>query len=208
MSLPLGPLGPPRGGHDPGRNAKAGNGEMTFDRRVAGAIEALEFLRRHMRTDKVILLAESMGTLTGGPWSGAGPTERWDLGPGTQIWSGRSEPAAYAEPGPQAALAARGARFYRSDKVDRLVGVESAGRTGRGFCCCCASSRANCRRKRLSVVLGDVSDAMVHFVVHALSAPQRPGRRRVRARRAWSAWRWWCRPRWGRRTRTSAPPRR
>jgi hypothetical protein len=116
-----------------GRNAKAGNGEMTFDRRVADAIEVLEFLGRHLRTDKVILLAESMGTLTGGPWSGAGPTERWDLGPGTRTWSGRSGPAAYAEPGPQAALPARGARSYRSDKADRLVGVESAGRTGRGF---------------------------------------------------------------------------
>jgi pimeloyl-ACP methyl ester carboxylesterase len=46
-----------------GRNAKAGNGEMPVDRRVVGAIEAFEFLARHLRTDKVILLAESMGTL-------------------------------------------------------------------------------------------------------------------------------------------------
>jgi hypothetical protein len=38
-----------------GRNAKAGNGEMTFDRRDTPT-----------RTDKVILLAESMGTLTAG----------------------------------------------------------------------------------------------------------------------------------------------
>jgi hypothetical protein len=74
-----------------GRNAKAGNGEMTFDRRVAGAIEAFEFLRWHLRTDKVILLAESVGTLTGGPWSGAGPTERWDLaGNAKMAWAFRS----------------------------------------------------------------------------------------------------------------------
>lgn len=39
---------------------------MTFDRRVAGAIEAFEFLRRRLRTDKVVLLAESVGTLTAG----------------------------------------------------------------------------------------------------------------------------------------------
>jgi len=38
---------------------------MTFDRRVADAIEVVEFLRKHLRKDKVILLAESMGTLTG-----------------------------------------------------------------------------------------------------------------------------------------------
>jgi len=50
-----------------GRNGKAGSGEMTFDRRVDDAIEVLEFLREHLGVDKVIVLAESMGTLTGLP---------------------------------------------------------------------------------------------------------------------------------------------
>jgi pimeloyl-ACP methyl ester carboxylesterase len=49
------------------RNGKTGSGEMTFDRRVADAIEVIEFLRRHLGVDKVIVLAESMGTLTGLP---------------------------------------------------------------------------------------------------------------------------------------------
>jgi pimeloyl-ACP methyl ester carboxylesterase len=40
---------------------------MTFDRRVADAIELIEFLCRHLGTDGVIVLAESMGTLTGLP---------------------------------------------------------------------------------------------------------------------------------------------
>jgi pimeloyl-ACP methyl ester carboxylesterase len=50
-----------------GRNGKAGSGEMTFERRVFDAIELTEFLRNHLRKDKVILLAESMGTLVGVP---------------------------------------------------------------------------------------------------------------------------------------------
>lgn len=50
-----------------GRNGKAGSGEMTFDCRVADAVEVIEFLRRYLGTDKVIVLAESMGTLTGTP---------------------------------------------------------------------------------------------------------------------------------------------
>jgi hypothetical protein len=49
-----------------GRNAKAAAGDHPLDRRVADAIEAFEFLRGHLRTDKVILVAESMGTLTAG----------------------------------------------------------------------------------------------------------------------------------------------
>jgi pimeloyl-ACP methyl ester carboxylesterase len=40
---------------------------MTFDRRVTDAIELIEFLRRHLNSDEVIVLAESMGTLTGLP---------------------------------------------------------------------------------------------------------------------------------------------
>jgi pimeloyl-ACP methyl ester carboxylesterase len=50
-----------------GRNGKAGSGEMTFDRRVADAVEVIDFLRQHLGVDKVIVLAESMGTLTGLP---------------------------------------------------------------------------------------------------------------------------------------------
>jgi pimeloyl-ACP methyl ester carboxylesterase len=50
-----------------GRNGKTGSGEMTFERRVDDAIEVIEFLRQHLGVDKVIVLAESMGTLTGLP---------------------------------------------------------------------------------------------------------------------------------------------
>jgi pimeloyl-ACP methyl ester carboxylesterase len=50
-----------------GRNGKPGSGEMTFDRRVADAIELVDFLRNYLSKDKVTLLAESMGTLTGLP---------------------------------------------------------------------------------------------------------------------------------------------
>jgi len=49
------------------RNGKAGSGAMTFDRRVSDAIELTEFLRQHLAKDKVVLLAESMGTLAGVP---------------------------------------------------------------------------------------------------------------------------------------------
>jgi pimeloyl-ACP methyl ester carboxylesterase len=50
-----------------GRNGKAGCGELTFDGMVADGIEVAEFLRRHLRKEKVILLAGSMGTLIGVP---------------------------------------------------------------------------------------------------------------------------------------------
>jgi len=50
-----------------GRNGKAGSGEMTFDRRVSDAIELTKFLCQYLHKDKVIVLAESMGTLTGVP---------------------------------------------------------------------------------------------------------------------------------------------
>src|SRR5829696_7415064 len=49
------------------RNGKAGTGPMTFDRRVSHAIELIEFVRGHLGVDRVIVLAESMGTLTGLP---------------------------------------------------------------------------------------------------------------------------------------------
>lgn len=50
-----------------GRNGKAGSGEMTFDRRIEDAIELSEFLRRHLGKHKLMVLAESMGTLVGVP---------------------------------------------------------------------------------------------------------------------------------------------
>jgi pimeloyl-ACP methyl ester carboxylesterase len=50
-----------------GRTGKAGSGPMTFDQRVADAVELIDLLRQHLGVDKVILLAESMGTLTGLP---------------------------------------------------------------------------------------------------------------------------------------------
>lgn len=49
------------------RNGKTGSGEMTFNRRVSDAIELIDFLRSYLGKDRVILLAESMGTLTGVP---------------------------------------------------------------------------------------------------------------------------------------------
>lgn len=50
-----------------GRNGKSGTGEMTFGRRVSDAIEVTEFLRQYLHKDKVVLLAESMGTMVGVP---------------------------------------------------------------------------------------------------------------------------------------------
>lgn len=49
------------------RNGKAGSGDMTFARRVSDAIELINYLRDYLQKDKVVLLAESMGTLTGIP---------------------------------------------------------------------------------------------------------------------------------------------
>jgi pimeloyl-ACP methyl ester carboxylesterase len=50
-----------------GRTGKANSGPMTFDQRVADAIEVVDFLRQRLDKDKVIVLAESMGTLTSLP---------------------------------------------------------------------------------------------------------------------------------------------
>ena len=49
------------------RTGKAASGPMTFDQRVADAIEVIELLREHLGVEKVVVLAESMGTLTGLP---------------------------------------------------------------------------------------------------------------------------------------------
>ncbi len=56
-----------------GRSGKSGSGAMTFDCRVADAIELVEFLCRHLGKQKLVLLAESMGTLTGVPLAKARP---------------------------------------------------------------------------------------------------------------------------------------
>jgi pimeloyl-ACP methyl ester carboxylesterase len=50
-----------------GRNGKAGSREMTFDRMVDDGIEVAEFLRAYLKSDKIILLSSSMGTLVGVP---------------------------------------------------------------------------------------------------------------------------------------------
>jgi hypothetical protein len=62
MSLPMSPVGPARGGQDPGPQRRGRQQEITVDRRVVGALEAFEFLGRQLRTDSVVLLAGSMGT--------------------------------------------------------------------------------------------------------------------------------------------------
>jgi pimeloyl-ACP methyl ester carboxylesterase len=49
------------------RTGKAGSGPMTFGQRVDDAIELIDFLRAHLGVDQVVVLAESMGTLTGLP---------------------------------------------------------------------------------------------------------------------------------------------
>lgn len=50
-----------------GRNGKPTNEDMTFARRVSDAVELVQYLRWRLGVEKVILLAESMGTLTGVP---------------------------------------------------------------------------------------------------------------------------------------------
>ena len=50
-----------------GRHGKPGSEGMSFDCRVSDAIELTEFLLQYLCKDKMILLAESMGTLTGLP---------------------------------------------------------------------------------------------------------------------------------------------
>jgi pimeloyl-ACP methyl ester carboxylesterase len=49
------------------RNGKAGCGELTFGVMVDDAIEVAEFLRKHLRKDKLVVLAGSMGTMVGVP---------------------------------------------------------------------------------------------------------------------------------------------
>jgi pimeloyl-ACP methyl ester carboxylesterase len=49
------------------RTGKAASGPMTFDQRVTDAIELIDLLRQELGVDKVVVLAESMGTLTGLP---------------------------------------------------------------------------------------------------------------------------------------------
>jgi pimeloyl-ACP methyl ester carboxylesterase len=47
------------------RNGKAGNDTWTFDQLADDGIEVIEFLRRHLRQDKVILLGHSQGSIVG-----------------------------------------------------------------------------------------------------------------------------------------------
>jgi pimeloyl-ACP methyl ester carboxylesterase len=50
-----------------GRSGPVPDGENTFERLVDDAVEVVEFLREHLRTDTVVLLAGSMGTIVGLP---------------------------------------------------------------------------------------------------------------------------------------------
>lgn len=50
-----------------GRSGKPDTSEMTFSRRVSDAVELAEFLCKYLHKDRLILLAESMGVLTGLP---------------------------------------------------------------------------------------------------------------------------------------------
>jgi pimeloyl-ACP methyl ester carboxylesterase len=91
------------------------------------------FLRRHLRTDKVVLVAESMGTLT----AGSLVKRRPDRPVGSGAWNANMAWAFRANVPPpnldRRLLFPRGAGPYRSHKAERLVGAASAGRAGRGF---------------------------------------------------------------------------
>jgi pimeloyl-ACP methyl ester carboxylesterase len=50
-----------------GRSGKDAMGAMTFEHRIADAVEVSEYLRQYLEKDRLVLLAESMGTLVGVP---------------------------------------------------------------------------------------------------------------------------------------------
>jgi pimeloyl-ACP methyl ester carboxylesterase len=50
-----------------GKNGKIGSGEMTIERMFQDGIEVSEFLRKHLKKDKIILFAHSWGTVLGIP---------------------------------------------------------------------------------------------------------------------------------------------
>lgn len=50
-----------------GKNGKAGSGAMTIDRMVQDGIEVTQFIREHLKKEKIILLAHSWGTILGIP---------------------------------------------------------------------------------------------------------------------------------------------
>jgi pimeloyl-ACP methyl ester carboxylesterase len=50
-----------------GRNGKAGCGKLTFDGMIDEAIEVTNFLRKLLNQDKIVLMADSMGTMIGIP---------------------------------------------------------------------------------------------------------------------------------------------
>jgi hypothetical protein len=155
------------GGRTLGRNAKAGNGEITFDRRVAGAIEAFEFLRRHLRTDKVILVAESMGTLTAGS-PGAAPARPSG---GSGAWNANMAWAFRATCLRRTWTAGRPSRAWRClTAATRWIGwwvLSLLAELAEGLLLRCLES-SELYRKRLSVVLDHVSDAFGPPVRHGV----------------------------------------
>ena len=48
-----------------GRNGRSGSGEMTLDRIAADGAELSEYLGKHLRVDKIVLLGHSMGSMIG-----------------------------------------------------------------------------------------------------------------------------------------------
>ncbi len=48
-----------------GRNGAKGSGEVTLDRSIDDGVELADYLRRHLRKDKIILLGHSMGSQIG-----------------------------------------------------------------------------------------------------------------------------------------------
>jgi pimeloyl-ACP methyl ester carboxylesterase len=52
-------------GRTRGRNGKAGSDTWTFDQLADDGIEVVEYLRRHLRQDKVILVGHSQGSIVG-----------------------------------------------------------------------------------------------------------------------------------------------
>jgi hypothetical protein len=68
------------GRQDPGPQRRGRQQEITLDRRGRRRHRGRRVPGRHLRTDRVVLVAESMGPRPRGPWCSAGPTERWIWG--------------------------------------------------------------------------------------------------------------------------------